>query len=277
VTDSIAADLARLRRANDELGARLKACQQELHEHQIQLLQNEKMASLGNLVAGVAHEINTPLGALVSNNDLFLRSLAKLQAALGDSQLPPEAEELFATVTEVGEVSKTATHRIMEIVSSLRIFARLDPAEKDKVDIHQGLDSTLTLVHHELKNRIEIVKSYGELPAIECFSNRLNQVFLNILINACQAIEGKGKIEITTRRAGDKAVIEIRDSGSGMSAEVRENIFDPGFTTKGVGVGTGLGLSIVKQIISDHEGQIEVESEQGQGSLFRIILPIGGS
>ncbi|MCP4751225.1 MAG: hypothetical protein GY866_10045, partial [Proteobacteria bacterium] len=165
-------------------------------EAQSSLVQSEKMVSMGMLVAGVAHEINTPLGALKSNNDLFVRSMAKVRTALEDESTPQSIREnatilkLFDSMDKLNDVNTTAADRIVKIVSSLRTFARLDKADMDKVDIREGLESTLTLVHHELKNRVEVTRDYKDIPEIQCFPNRLNQVFMNILVNASQAIEG---------------------------------------------------------------------------------------
>ena len=257
-----------------KIETRLSEAREELRDLRAQLAESEKMATLGSLIAGIAHEINTPLAALVSNTDLFLRSVAKFKCEIDIESLSPEAQQLLEGIDAAGEVSAEAAKRIVAIVTSLRTFARHDPAEMEAVDIHEGLDSTLTLAHHTLKNRIEVVRNYGDLPAIKCYPIRLNQVFLNIIVNAAQAIENKGEIRITTRKEGSKVVIEISDNGSGMTPEVRAQIFEPGFTTKGSGIGTGLGLSIVKQIIEKHKGALEVESKPGQGSTFRIILPI---
>ena len=255
--------------AKDELEAKVDERTRELRDKQAQLVQSEKMAALGNLVAGVAHEINTPIGALKSNNDLFIRSLAKLRDDNADHG------KILDSIDSLNNVNREALDRIVKIVNSLRKFARLDAAEQDTVDIHEGLDSTLTLVNHQLKNRITVHRDYGKLPAIKCFPNQLNQVFMNILVNAAQAIEGQGEIRIATSLRDGSAVIEISDSGKGIAPENMERIFDPGFTTKGSGVGTGLGLSIVYQIIRDaHHGDIEVESEVGEGTTFRILLPI---
>jgi PAS domain S-box-containing protein len=280
-------DVTERRRLEDELGKakehlerKVEARTLELRQKQTQLVQSEKMAALGHLVAGVAHEVNTPLAALKSNNDLVVRSLARLRSHL-ESDLVPESvrkdgelRRLLDGVEGLSSVNTTAMDRIVTLVRSLRKFARLDEAEQDKVDIHEGLESTLTLVHHELKNRITVHKDYGKLPVVNIFPNRVNQVFMNVLVNASQAIEGKGDIHIKTYRRDDNLVVEFRDTGKGISQEDLGRIFDPGFTTKGVGIGTGLGLSIVYQIIQDHDGDIEVESEVGKGTTVRIVLPI---
>jgi signal transduction histidine kinase len=254
-----------------------------LREKQAQLVQSEKMAALGNLVAGVAHEINTPLGALHSNVDIFIRTFDKIRALVSDPSTPAEVREnpellkLIDAVDEVNTVSRMATRRIVNIVNSLRNFARLEEAERKDADLHEGIESTLTLVHHQMKNRIDVVKNYGEIPHIRCYPNQLNQVFMNLLVNAAQAIEGNGTITVTTRmrESGGGVIVEVSDDGRGIAPENLSKIFDPGFTTKGAGVGTGLGLSIVYQIVKDHGGEVEVESQPGVGTTFRVVLPAG--
>lgn len=268
-----------LQTANEVLEQRVRERTRELEEKHIQLLQAEKMALLGNLVAGVAHEINTPLGALKSNYDLFVRSMEKLRN-LASPALDASKEDieqiakLFDSIQKLNVINETATERIVKIVNSLRTFARLDRAEKANFDIHEGIENTLTLVAHELKNRIEIVRDYGSLPLIECFPNQLNQVFMNILVNAAQAIEGAGTIRISTRAENGWVSVAIGDSGKGITKDDQRRIFDPGFTTKSAGVGTGLGLSIVHQIVDEHNGSIEVLSKPGEGATFTIKLPI---
>ena len=192
--------------------------------------------------------------------------------------MPPEVEKstevarLLQNIEQLNAVNKTATERIVAIVKSLRNFARLDRAELDMVDIHEGLETTLSLVHHELKNRIKVHKDYGNIPPIKCYPSQINQVFMNLLVNASHAIKGQGKIFIKTRVRDGTVTIEFQDTGIGIPDEDLSRIFDPGFTTKGFGVGTGLGLSIVYQIIEKHKGKIEVESEFGKGTTFRVIL-----
>jgi two-component system NtrC family sensor kinase len=230
------------------------------------------------LVAGVAHEINTPVGSINSNSDVMIRAIDKLRHALEDA--PPEVKdsaELKRTVEVLeglGKVNKTACERIVKIVRSLRNFARLDEAERKMANLHEGLESTLTLVHHEIKNRIEVVRNYGNIPEMECFPDQLNQVFMNILVNAAHAIEGDGKITISTRSDGKDVTLTFSDTGKGIRPENLSKIFDPGFTTKGVGVGSGLGLAICYKIVREHGGRIQVSSEPGQGSTFTITLPI---
>lgn len=239
----------------------------ELKQAQIQLVQSEKMASLGQLVAGVAHEINTPIGSINSNNDIFDKCIKKIK------QNPQDTEKFSSIMEDTIKINFEAIKRINAIVKALKNFARLDEAEYKETDIHECIKNTLMLINHEIKGRIEVVEDFGELPLINCYPNLLNQVFMNILVNACQSIEKEGKIIIKTEKSPDKVRIIVSDTGKGISEEHLERIFDPGFTTKGVGVGTGLGLSICYRIIKKHNGTISVESELGKGSKFTIELP----
>src|SRR4029450_7154847 len=215
------------------------------------------MEALGSLVAGVAHEINTPLGSINSNNDIFALTFQKVQDRLKSQAAPdPQGED-----QEVGEILKDAIgtnrlacERIVKIVRSLRNFARLDEAERKKVDIHEGIESTLTLVAQGLKRRIRVIKEFGAVREIECYPNQLNQVFMNMLVNASQAIEGEGEIRIRTWEEDDTVRIAISDNGKGIPPELQAKVFDPGFTTKKAGLGTGLGLSICLKIVQDHGG-----------------------
>jgi signal transduction histidine kinase len=243
-------------------------------EARAQLSQNEKMASLGLLIAGLAHEINTPLGAIHSNNDIVARSAEKLKHSLpGGGPLDPATARVVGVLEEACRNSAMATDRLIGIVSSLKNFARVDESERKRVDVHEGIDSTLVLVQHQFKNRIDVLKDYGELPQVECFPNRLNQVFMNLLVNAGQAIRERGTIRIRTRQVGDAVQVDIADTGVGIPAENLPKIFDPGFTTKGVGIGTGLGLSISYRIIQEHRGTIDVHSGP-EGTTFTIRLPL---
>jgi len=237
-----------------------------------QFIQADKMAALGLLVAGVAHEINTPMGAIHSNNDNMRRAVAKIRKLLGPQE-QEEVERLFDIVDEVCRNNEAATERIMKIVHSLKNFARLDEAERKEVDIHEGIESTLTLVQHQLKNRIRVEKQFADLPEIQCHPIQLNQVFMNILVNAAHAIPDQGTITIKTLKEGGNVKVVIGDTGVGIPQEHLSKIFDPGFTTKGVGLGTGLGLSICYKIVQDHDGKIEVESSSA-GTIFTITLPI---
>ncbi len=252
---------AELYQKNIQTVKELKHTLKELKDTQLQLINSEKMASLGQLVAGVAHEINTPVASIKSNNGL----LAKLIPQITD----PEIADIMQ---EINQIDNEAIQRISNMVYSLKKFVRLDEAELQEADINKELDLTLDLIRHETKNRIEIVKNYGNLPLIRCYPNMLNQVFTNILINACQAIEGKGTITISTNYQGETLTVSIKDTGKGISKDEISKIFTVGYTTKGVGVGTGLGLAICSKIIEKHKGEIIVNSEVGKGSEFIITI-----
>jgi two-component system NtrC family sensor kinase len=265
-----------LRSASQEL----EQVKEQLKQTQAQLVQSEKMASIGQLVAGIAHEINTPIGSINSNNDILIRSVGKMRDFLNCPDCPsavrenPEVVKIMKILEEINRNNRMACDRIIDIIRSLKNFARSDDSEKRKVNIHVGLDNTLTLVHHQLKNRVQVVKEYGDLPEIECYPNQINQVFMNLLVNAAQAIPESGTLTIKTFRDGDFVKIMIRDTGVGIPKENLGRIFDLGFTTKGVGVGTGLGLSICYKIIQDHHGKIDVESTVGEGTTFTLTLPL---
>lgn len=269
---------AMLRQAVAEHAEELEEINRMLRETQIQLVQSEKMASLGNLVAGVAHEINTPIGAVNSMYDTLFRTLDKLKS-YAESELSteqkehPRLEEIFKIIDDSKKVIKSGIDRVISIITRLKSFARLDEAELKTVDIHEGLEDTLILAHHELKQNITVLKNYGDVPPIACFPSQLNQVYLNLLINSRQSIKTKGTIAITTYYEDDKVYISFEDNGAGIPKENLDKIFDPGFTTKGVGVGTGLGLSISYKIIQQHRGEIKVESIPGKGSKFTFVLP----
>lgn len=252
---------AELYQKNVQTVKELKSAMKELKETQIQLINSEKMASLGQLVAGVAHEINTPVASIKSNNGI----VAKLLGSIEDA-------DLKEMLTDINEIDKEAVNRISNIVTSLKKFVRLDEAELQEADINKELDLTLELIRHETKNRINVVKNYGKIPTIKCFPNMLNQVFTNILVNACQAIDGQGTITITTEYKKKKLVVKIKDTGKGIPQNQLSKIFSAGFTTKGIGVGTGLGLAICSKIIEKHKGEITVTSEVGKGSEFTITI-----
>lgn len=268
-------DVTRLRDLIDES----ERANRELLEAQTRLVQSEKMAALGNLIAGIAHEINTPESAIHSMHDTLVRAVNKLKTTM-EKQYPecclegsPLAKAL-KVIEDSNRVIEEGSARVTTIVRSLRNFARLDTAECKEADLHEGLDDSLMLIHHDIKNRVEIVRDYGDIPPVLCYPGRLNQVFLNILNNAQQAIDGPGTITVRTRRQGDDVHVAISDTGSGIPTELLSRIFDPGYTTKGVGAGTGLGLSICYQIMADHDGRIDVESQQGDGSTFTVVVPI---
>jgi PAS domain S-box-containing protein len=270
---SMGRDITAIKRALNDLAD----ANRELRQAQSQLVQSEKMASLGGLVAGIAHEINTPVGAMTSMHDTLVRAVAKLKEHLISNETVEQDDKLkslFKIIDDANQVIRSGSSRVGEIVRRLRSFARLDEAELKKVDVHEGLEDTLLLVHHEIKHNIELVRDYGTVPPISVYPSRLNQVFLNLLNNARQAIRGKGTITLKTRVEDKMVSIAIQDDGIGIPSENLSRIFDPGFTTKGVGVGTGLGLSICYQIIQDHRGRIDVESEPGRGTTFTIRIPM---
>lgn len=235
----------------------------ELKETQLQLINSEKMASVGQLVAGVAHEINTPLGSINSNNELTKKILNKISAK----------DDLLNTLRDINEIDNEAIKRISNIVKSLKKFVRLDEAQLQEADINKELDLTLQLISHETKNKINIVKNYSKLPLIRCYVNMLNQVFMNILVNACQSIKDKGEIVITTQYKNSNLIVSIKDNGVGMSKKVQSQIFNTGFTTKGIGIGSGLGLAISNKIIQKHKGTITFISKENIGTEFIITIP----
>jgi len=257
---------------NETLEARVEERTEELRETQQQLVQAEKMKSLGQLVAGVAHELNNPIGFVHANLQLMNDYVAKLLAAEKGS---PEAEKAQAAIAKLLSRSQEGTNRVKQIVLDLKTFSRMDQTAVQDVDLHEEIDRTLTLMEPRLKDTIRVERDYGELPRVRCNAGQLNQVFMNLLMNACDALEKKGgRIRISSRRRGDGVRLEFEDDGPGMQPEVQGRIFDPFFTTKDPGKGTGLGLSMSHQIIERHGGRMVVSSEVGKGSRFIIDLPL---
>lgn len=260
--------------------AELEQANRDLHETQAQLVQSSKMASLGMLAAGIAHEINNPIGTIHSNADVARRAVDTIRGMLQDPEFSKKPDyrsrldRAFQIFDEVNRATLEATERVTRVVRSLKSFARLDQAEIELMDLHEGLESTLTLIDHLVKDRIKVIKNYGKLPRVKCYASQINQVFANVLANAAQAVEETGSITITTYQEEPYVLIRIADTGVGISAEHLDHIFDPGFTTKGVRVGIGLGLSIAYRIIENHHGSIQVQSEPGKGTVFTIRLPI---
>jgi signal transduction histidine kinase len=247
----------------------------ELQETQLQLIQSEKMAALGQLVAGVAHELNTPMGAIHSNNQSQGKALARLIDELGSpANGLLEHAAILENLRDMNAVNEAAARRIIEIVSNLRRFARLDESDWKQADLREGLDETLALVEHQTRGRIQVVRSYGDIPLVGCYPGQLNQVFMNLIGNAIQAIAGEGRIDVECFREGDQVCVRVRDDGHGIPEDALSRIFDPGYTTKGVGVGTGLGLSIAYRIATNHRGSLRVKSEVGRGSEFTLSIPI---
>ena len=251
---------AELYKKNEQMVRDLTKTLKELKDTQLKLINSEKMASLGQLVAGVAHEINTPVASIKSNNEITKKLISKIKD-----------EEILSLLKEVNEIDSEAIERINRLVVSLRKFVRLDEAELQEADINKELDLTLDLIRHETKNRIEVVKNYSKLPPVKCYPNMLNQVFMNILVNAVHAIKGRGTITIDTSYKNDNLSVKIKDTGCGIKEP--DKIFFAGYTTKGVGVGTGLGLAISQKIIEKHKGKISVKTKLNEGSEFTITIP----
>ena len=293
---------ARVKERTKELSGAL----QELKESQVQLVQAEKMSSLGQLVAGISHEINTPLLYLANNAVLIQERLEMLKAfihrivtsfnmraddfadrtayqvnfvnALKGIKHHLTEEEIEDSLLEAESLLTDSIDGLTELThmaQSLKDFSRLDRAPIDSCDVNEGIEKTLVIAKNVLKYKATVHKHYGELPRIECSPSQINQVFLNIITNAAQAIEDTGDVIITSRRRDDDHIsITITDSGCGIPEENLDKIRDPFFTTKEVGSGTGLGLSIVDEIVRAHGGELLIESELGKGSSFTIVLPI---
>lgn len=270
----------RIGRLQEELAKERNDLQQalaELKAAEAQLVHSEKMAGLGKLVAGVAHELNNPIGFIYANMGHFVRYIGILKSICENVTLSGEDAEksakAFVTLDKLISSCSNGSQRIKEIVLGLRTFSRLDEAERKSVSLHEGIDSTLTLLEHLMKDRIVVEKQYGDLPMVECYAGQLNQVFMNMLTNAVDAIEGEGQITIATRVESDGVAISFTDTGAGIAEEAQSQIFDPFFTTKDIGQGTGLGLSISYGIVAKHGGKIKVESVPGKGTTFTIVLP----
>ena len=259
-----------LQRANEELEAKVEERTAALRKTQLQLYQSEKMASLNRLAAGIAHEMNTPLGALKANLELLSSMFQKLSAGPRDES----ESKLLRNLAEIAEESLTAGTRIMSVTQSLSSFARLDQAQYKVADINEGLEASVRLLDPSIRKNVEIQLDLGEIPPTTCYPALLNEAFMNLLVNGCQSIEEAGEVRIQSRADSQQITIHFRDTGSGIPPEVIDKVFDPGFTTRGVGVGMGLGLAIAYSIIKEHEGTIQVESELGKGSDFKIFLPI---
>jgi two-component system NtrC family sensor kinase len=256
---------------NETLEARVEERTAELRDTQAQLVQAEKMKSLGQLVAGVAHELNNPIGFVHANLQLLDEYIVKLvegQRSESDTERTREA------ITKLLMRSREGTERVKKIVQDLRTFSRMDQAELQDADLHEEIDRTLALMEPRFKNAIRVERHYGDLPRVRCYPGQLNQVFLNVLMNACDALEKDGTITIRTEPMAGGVRLVFQDDGPGIPEEVRGRIFDPFFTTKPVGVGTGLGLSLSHGIIERHGGRIAVEPAPEGGTVFTIELPL---
>lgn len=302
-------DLQKLNQELEQKNAELAAALERLNSSQLKLIQQEKMSALGNLMAGVAHEINNPVGFLVGNLKPAQQHVADLFGLLDcyEAEYPNPGENIEIEIEEIDlayirddfpellESMGQGIRRIQAISDSLRIFSRADTEAKVSFDLHEGLDSTLLILKHRLKANdqhpaIEVIKQYGELSAVSCFPGQLNQVFMNIIANAIDALEesNRGKsfadikaqpnrIIVTTALSSCQnwAVVSIQDNGMGMTTDIQSRLFERSFTTKEVGKGTGLGLAIAQQIIVDnHGGTIEVCSRPGQGAEFALKIPV---
>lgn len=284
-----------LYRANEEIQQQYES----LKTAQGQLVHSEKMASIGQLAAGVAHEINNPIGFVTSNvqtlgdyvtvfRDL-LEDYADLQQAVREGRTADvatlmaqidavrESEDLDYVLDDTRDLleeSRSGLERVREIVQNLKSFVHLDRSRQLQADINEGLESTLKVVWNELKYKCRVEKNYGSLPLISCFAGELNQVFMNLLVNAAQAIADNGVIRITTEATDSEILVHISDNGCGIPAEVQSKLFTPFFTTKPVGKGTGLGLSVSYGIVRKHGGNIEVQSVPDEGTTFTVRLPV---
>lgn len=287
----IRAIVGELLQANTEL----KVLNAKLSDTQNKLIQSEKLASIGHLAAGVAHEINNPIGFIFSNfgtleqylQDLF-QMLDAFEEAEGSIQDPEalrrvrqlrddlDIDYLKEDIPNLMRESRDGIQRVRKIVQDLKDFSRVDARQEwESVDLHHGIDSTLNIVNNEIKYKADVVKEYGHLPEVQCLPSEMNQVFMNLLVNAAHAItQERGTIIIRTGVLGDDAWVEVADNGAGIPAENLQRIFDPFFTTKPVGQGTGLGLSLSYGIVQKHGGRMEVSSEVGKGTTFRVTIPL---
>ena len=256
-----------------------KRTEEELKGAQSQLAKTEQMASLGMLVAGIAHEVNTPVGAIRSMYDTLVRAVGKLKLVLDgvddrDAEENREAYKLFQVIEDANQVIGSATERVVTLINGLRSFARLDEAEFQMADLHEGIESTLTLLRTQMGDEITVVREYGALEPTFCSPGQLNQVFMHVLRNAVHSMEGKGEIHVRTFRRDDRAHIQIRDTGVGIPPEQLEHLFDIGFAAAGSRVGMEFGWSTDYNILQEHMGGIEIESEVGKGTEVTIWLPL---
>jgi signal transduction histidine kinase len=256
---------------NESLEARVDERTRELRDAQNQLAQSEKLKSLGQLVAGVAHELNNPIGFIHANLQLLDEYVTKLTAAQAQGR---DTTQLREAISKLLSRSREGTERVKQIVQDLRTFSRTDQAELQDAKLEDDIDATLALMRPRLKEGISVVRNYADLPSVRCYPGQLNQVFLNLLMNSCDVLKPGGTITITTERGELGVRLIFHDDGPGIPPQIQDRIFDPFFTTKEVGKGTGLGLSISHGIIERHGGRITVAAEPGQGTAFVIDLPL---
>jgi hemerythrin-like metal-binding protein len=286
---------ATIEQANRQLQANnleLQRLNEKLESAHTQLLQSEKMASIGQLAAGVAHEINNPVGFVNSNlgtlgkymQSMFevIKAYEAAEARVGGGTCPEVAEMkkktdfgyLMEDIPSLLKESQDGLARVKRIVQDLKDFSHVDESNWQLANLEQGMDSTLNVVNNEIKYKATVVREYAGIPDVECMPSQVNQVFMNLLVNAAQAIEKNGVITVRSGQQGEEVWMEVEDTGKGIAAEHLNRIFDPFFTTKPVGKGTGLGLSLSYGIMQKHHGHIEVNSEVGKGSRFRVWLPL---
>ena len=258
----------------DELGR----TNQKLRETQAHLIHSEKMSGLGQLVAGIAHEINNPLAFVINNIFIVQETLGKLAAQ--SAELPPEAfTKVGKMQARISDAHAGAT-RVKELVSKLRTFSRLDEGTVKTINIHESIESVLLFLRHKMEGRIEVERDYGQVEMLTCLAGELNQVLMNIVANAIDAIssndktDGHGRITIGTGQQNGDFVIRVRDTGKGIPEEIRNRIFEPFFTTKPIGQGTGLGLAISYGIMRAHQGSMEFSTQAGEGTEFILKIPI---
>lgn len=248
----------------------LEETNRKLRETQAHLIQSEKMASLGQLVAGIAHEINNPLAFVINNMFVVQEGLCQLASAV--STVPELSPKVGKIQTRMSDMQEGAD-RVKALVSKLRTFSRLDEGTYKTVNIHESIESVLLFLRHKMEGRIEVQRNYGSVEDLSCFAGELNQVLMNVVANAIDSIKGSGKITITTSCGNEEFRISVRDTGGGIPEEIRNRIFDPFFTTKPVGDGTGLGLAISYGIVKAHNGSIEFSSQEGVGTEFIVRIP----
>ncbi len=273
------AEIARLRNvALKDTNEQLEKLLEELRPTQAQLVHSEKMAALGKLVAGIVHELNSPIGAIRTANDVISRRIGKLQGIFETTDRLDESQtrtmrSAFGLVDGDTDVIASAAARVTTLVRSLKNFARLDESEFQRADIREGIDSALDLLSGELEGRVAVIRAYDDVPKILCYPGELNQVFLTLLTNAAEAIEGEGTIRIHAGQEEDSVYVRIADDGIGIPAERLERLFEFDFTATGSRIKMGAGLVIARNIIHKHRGDIDVQSQAGVGSTFAIRLP----
>jgi signal transduction histidine kinase len=294
-------DLLKLHAVNLEQQVRMRTEEleksiAELKATQQQMIQQEKMATIGQLTAGIAHEINNPIGFIASNTESLekyceriLKFMEAQQALILTGKIDPQdldslqaqrhqmkIDRISKDIPEMIRETLEGVERIKSIIRDLKSFSHMDETEQKFADITQCLESSLNIVNNELKYKATVTREYGELPELRCYPQQLGQVFMNLLVNAAHAITTRGEITVRTWTAEGLVYVSVSDTGSGIPEEVRARIFEPFFTTKEVGKGTGLGLSISSEIVRNHGGEIRVSSEPGQGSTFTVAIPLEG-